>query len=421
MSRASLALPIVETPAQTVDHNFRVSAKLLDLGTDLQAILSTPRREVHMRIPLRMDDGALAMFESWLVQHNTVRGPSLNALRMDACVDSELERALAEMATWGCALVNLPFGGAASGIACTPSNLSARELEALTRAFTSRARRLIGVYEEIIAPDLNTPGEVMGWVVDEYSTSPDSVSASVTGKPVAIGGALNHEIATGRGARIAVREMARDIPLELKGARVIVQGLGAAGRSVARELVDLGCIVIGVSNGSWALYSGEGIRLEAILSHPEDSMGTLAEVGEAEAIEADDLLAHDCEILVSAAGESALNGSNAADVRARMILEISTLATTPAADLLFEQLGITVIPGILASAGAMVASFLEWEQNLEQKRWVASHAEAQLEAIMLRACRAVQRRAQQDGISLRSAAHCIALERVARMEKLRGI
>jgi len=215
--------------------------------------------------------------------------------------------------------------------------------------------------------------------------------------------------------------MARDIPLELKGARVIVQGLGAAGRSVARELVDLGCIVIGVSNGSWALYSGEGIRLEAILSHPEDSMGTLAEVGEAEAIEADDLLAHDCEILVSAAGESALNGSNAADVRARMILEISTLATTPAADLLFEQLGITVIPGILASAGAMVASFLEWEQNLEQKRWVASHAEAQLEAIMLRACRAVQRRAQQDGISLRSAAHCIALERVARMEKLRGI
>ncbi len=422
MSSAKPALSNIsnaDSVSQTIEWNFRAAAHRLNVGQHLQTVLATPYREVHMRIPVVMDDDKLQIFHGFRVQHNSVRGPSLGALHLHAGCDLELQRALAQTATWRCALLDIPFGGSSSGIACHPVALSGRELELVTRRFTARVRRLMGVYEDILAPGENASPQIMKWVLDEYSSAEDFRSGAVTGKSIETGGVIPFEEANAISVAVSARQVALHIGLELARARVVVIGFSKAICKAAQELTKLGCRIVGISEEGWALHGDRGIDLEALMADEATAAVITEQLVMAQPISPKELIAMDCEILLCAKGDSALNETNAASVRARMIVEAADMATTPTADIVFEQHGITVVPDLLAAGGSSIASCLEWEQNLEKKSIL--DVRQRVEEIVLRSTRNMIDRAVHHDLSLRSAAYCIAVERVARMEKLRTV
>lgn len=419
MASAFPAIGVKESAIEVTRGNFLIAARRLGLDADTQTLLSTPFREVHVEVPVRMDDGRLKVFTGYRVQHNGVRGPSKGGLRFHPAVDIDEVRALAAAMTWKTAVVNIPFGGAKGGVTCDPLRMSLGELERLTRRFTSRIHLLMGPYRDIPAPDLNTNAQVMMWVFDEYSKAHGYTPACVTGKPLEMGGSLGREQATGRGVSFMVREAARDLGLPLNGLRVAVQGFGNVGGNAVALIAALGCRIVAVSDVRGGIYAPRGINLEELRAHVAAS-GSVVGFAGADRISNEELLECDCDVLVPAALECVLHSGNAARVRAKLIVEGANLPSTPSADAIFEQRGITVVPDILANAGGVTCSYFEWAQNLQQVMWTEEHVNRDLEEIMLRAYREVSARAKKERISLRVAAYCIAVERVARVEKLRG-
>lgn len=408
------------TPFQAVNHHFDRAADILDISEDLRVALKTPYREVMVEIPLRCSDGSLRTFSGYRVQHDPARGPMKGGLRYHPEVNLDEVRALASLMTWKTAVVGIPFGGAKGGINCDPRELTAGDVERLTRRFISRISRFIGPQEDIPAPDVNTSAREMAWIVDEYSKYHGFSPAVVTGKPIQLGGSAGRESATGRGVLFATRRAAADLGLALQGARVAVQGFGNVGSWAAHFLEEAGARVVAVSDVKGGIHAEEGLDVRALRDLVAGGDSVVDHPG-ARRITNDELLALDVEILVPAALGNVLHARNAGDVKARLVVEGANHPTTPDADGILAERGIVVVPDIYANAGGVTVSYFEWVQNLQQFRWSAEKVDTELERIMEQAYDDVKRLATEHGTDLRTAAFVLAIGRVAEATRLRGL
>jgi len=408
-------------PYDTAVAQFDDAAERLGLSQAMRAILHKPKRELIVNFPVRLDNGDVKMFTGYRVQHNITRGPAKGGVRYSPDVSLDEVRALAMWMTWKCAVVNIPFGGAKGGVICDPYTMSAAELERLTRRYASEIALLIGPDSDIPAPDMNTNPQVMSWIMDTYSMHKGySIPAVVTGKPLAIGGSEGRVEATARGVMIVAREAMREAGIKPEQCSVVVQGFGNVGSISARLMAEMGCRVIGISDVSGGVYNPKGIDIHHALRHAKEH-GELRGLRGTENISNEALLELPCDILIPAARENQLTPSNASRIQARLIVEGANGPTTPEADYIFNQRGITVIPDILANAGGVTVSYFEWIQDLQHFFWTEPQVNQQLEAIMTRAYHAVRAKAYEQQVSLRMGAYLLAVSRVAEATELRGI
>ncbi len=404
---------------ENTNRLFDRAADAIDLPEDERLLLKTPFREVQVEVPLRMSNGHIEVFLGYRVQHNMARGPMKGGLRYHPHVDIDEARSLASLMTWKTALVDIPFGGAKGGITCDPAQMTQTELEHLTRRFTTRIGLAWGLHTDIPAPDVNTNAQVMAWIMDEYSQRYGYTPGIVTGKPLALGGSPGREAATGRGVSIITREACLEFGIELKGARVAIQGFGNVGSWTAKLLAEMGAKVVAVSDFSGGLYSSDGLPVEDLFRHAATTR-TIGGFGSGEAISNEDLLGLDCDILIPAALGGAITQENARDVKTRMVVEAANSPITTIADAILEERGIPIVPDILANAGGVTVSYFEWVQNVQVFTWDEARVNEQLEKIMSRAYQRVISVMRQKKVVMRTAAFCIAIERVAEAERLRG-
>lgn len=402
-------------------EQFDAAADHLALDPGLRAVLRSPKRELTVRFPVRLDDGTVEVFQGYRVQHNVARGPAKGGLRFHPDTDINDVRALAMWMTWKCALVGVPFGGAKGGVTCDPSAMSATELEALTRRFATELEPFIGPDSDIPAPDVGTTAQTMAWIVDTVSMHRGySIPGVVTGKPLAIGGSVGRSDATGQGALYTIEDAARRIGLDLRGARVAVQGFGNVGEAAARLLYDAGAKVIAITDVNGGAADPDGLDLPFIRRHFEEH-GTVAGARGTGPITNDQLFALDVDILVLAALEGQITAANAATVRARIVAEAANGPVSPDADPILRDRGVFVVPDILCNAGGVIVSYFEWAQNRAAIAWTLDEINQRLRHQILNAAGAVWDRAAADGISQRLAAHAIAVERVAEATRVRGL
>ena len=403
-------------------RNFELAADLVGLYEAERRVLRSPFRETKVSLPVHLDDGSVKVFTGYRVQHNGARGPAKGGIRFHPVVNEGEMRALAQVMTWKTALADVPFGGAKGGIACDPAQMSRAELERLTRRYVARIDHLLGPYRDIPAPDVGTNPEVMSWILDEFSSRHGYSPACVTSKPIELGGLRGRNQATGRGVAIVLGEYAESTGQSLARQKVAIQGFGNVGSNAARFLTGLGCDVIAVSDvlGGIRSRGGRGLPIDELIEHVTKT-GSVTGFPNTDVISNEDLLAVECDVLVPAALEGVLRGSNASNVKARIVVEAANLPTTPEADSIFEAMGIIVLPDLLVNAGGVIASYFEWSQNLQQARWTEGRVSKGLNRHLVQACRAVVSRAQREQTTLRRAAYAIAIERVARAEALRGI
>jgi glutamate dehydrogenase (NAD(P)+) len=413
--------PAVENAWTTALAQFDQAADQLHLDDSVREVLRACKRELTVNFPVQMDDGTVRVFQGHRVHHSLARGPAKGGVRYHPEVDLDDVRALAMLMTWKCAVVGLPFGGAKGGVACDPKALSVRELENLTRRFTSEIQVFIGPDYDIPAPDVGTNAQVMAWMMDTYSMNVGhSVPAVVTGKPISIGGTEGRQEATGRGAAFVTREAAARIGLKTEGARVAIQGWGNVGANLGYFLKELGCRIVAVSDLTGAIYSEKGFDPSSLTRYVEET-GSVAGFPAGERIERDELFGVDCEILAPCALSGAITERNAGQVRARLIVEGANGPTTPGADAILRDRGVIVVPDILANAGGVTVSYFEWVQDREAFFWDAAEINARLEKIMTRAFAAVAEQADTYRVDLRTAAQMLGIARVAEALKLRGI
>lgn len=410
--------PLVECASQTAKENFEIAAEKLGLALEMQTVLRTPMREMVVEVPLRMDDGRVEVFSCVRVQHNGVRGPLMGGMRIHPAADIEVARALAELTTWKNAVVAIPFGGASGGIQCDPSQLSDSERERLTRQFTSRIHVMLGAYCDVTMPEVNSTEREMNWIFEEYCRARGYAPAAVTGKPIENGGSPGRPRASAHSVAIMLREFAQSNELSLRDLRVAVYGFEVDVHLLA-DLQALGAKVIAVADSHSGVLSSKGIKTSDVKKHIANQ-GSLSGLKAGKAVSDLDVLQCDCDVLVLCGVDTVLKARNAARVNAKLVIEGADLAITPAADRILEDGGITVIPDLLANAGGVTASYFEWAQNLQQVVWTEEHADRQLEVFLTRAYQNVVNRAKRDGVSLRSAAYSLGIERVARSEKLRA-
>jgi glutamate dehydrogenase (NAD(P)+) len=416
---APAATHSADNPRNITTYNFHLAADRLGLDAEMRTLLTTPFRELRVEVPVRLDDGSLKVFLGYRIQHNGVRGPAKGGIRYHPMVTVDEVRALAEAMTWKTAIVNIPFGGAKGGLVCDPRTMSQRELERLTRKFTSRIHVILGPYRDIPAPDMNTNAQVMTWIFDEYSSHYGYTPACVTGKPVELGGSLGREAATGNGVVVLIREMMKELSRPLTGATVVLQGFGNVGSHAAKALTREGARIIAVGDFYGGIVSLNGINVEDLLKHREDT-GRIQRFPGTELISNEDLLELPCDILLPAALECVIHKDNADRIRAKLIAEGANLPTTPEADQILQRKGVLFLPDVLANAGGVTVSYFEWTQNLQQHFWEEERVHSEMERILVKAFRSVVDRARTEKTSFRTAAYTIAVERVARAEKLRG-
>jgi glutamate dehydrogenase (NAD(P)+) len=402
-------------------QQFDAAADHLALEPGLRAVLRVPKRELTVRFPVRLDDGTVEVFQGYRVQHNVARGPAKGGLRFHPDTDINDVRALAMWMTWKCALVGVPFGGAKGGVTCDPSRMSVTELEALTRRFATELEPFMGPDSDIPAPDVGTNAQTMAWIVDTVPMHRGySIPGIVTGKPIAIGGSVGRSDATGQGALYTIEDAARRIGLDLRGARVAVQGFGNVGEATARLLYEAGARVIAITDVHGGATNPEGLDVPFVRRHFGEH-GTVGGVPGASPITNDQLFALDVDILVLAALEGQITAANAATVRARIIAEAANGPVSPDADPILRDRGVFIVPDILCNAGGVIVSYFEWAQNRAAVAWTLDEINQRMRRQILGAAGEVWDRASADGISQRLAAHAIAVERVAEATRLRGL
>jgi glutamate dehydrogenase (NAD(P)+) len=407
------------SPFEAATHFFHEAADRLDMSDEMRAVLATSYRELAVQIPVKMDDGRLVVFRGYRIQHNGARGPYKGGVRYHESADLDEVRALAALMTWKNALIDVPFGGAKGGVQCEPGVLSGNELQRLTRRFTTMISYIIGVRRDIPAPDMGTNAQTMAWMMDAYGQKYGYEPAIVTGKPVELGGSPGREEATGRGVVIAAREIARRMGFEWRGARVAVQGFGNVGYWTAVLAVESGATVVAVSDVGGGTYNPEGLDIAAVAGHRRDSV-SVTNYPNGEGITNDQLLELDCDVLIPAAVDGVINTRNADAIEARLIVEAANGPTTPAADRILNDRGVTVVPDILANSGGVTVSYFEWVQNIQQFRWELDQVNFELKKRMKKATELVHTRAEEHGVSLRDAAYAIAVNRVAHAAEIRG-
>jgi glutamate dehydrogenase (NAD(P)+) len=421
MSVAAGALREPENPWHNAQSQFDSAAELLALQPSLRAVLREVRREFTVRFPVQMDDGGVRMFEGYRVQHNTTRGPAKGGIRFHPDCSLDEVKALAMWMTWKCALANLPFGGAKGGVIVDPAELSHRELERLTRRFASEITVLIGPESDIPAPDVNTSAEIMAWIMDTLSMEAGhSVPAVVTGKPLDIGGSEGRPRATGRGVTVVALEACRHVGRDPSKTTVAVQGFGNVGSVSALLMHEAGFRICAVSDVSGGIHVPGGIDIPALLEHRGSGL-PLATFPGATEVSNQALLELPVEVLVPAALESQITASNAARIRARLIVEGANGPTTTDADHILERRGVVVVPDILANAGGVTVSYFEWVQDLQSFFWEEPEINHRLEKVMRRGFAQMVESAQAYGVSWRMGAYLVAVKRVADATAVRGI
>ncbi len=415
-----LNLSDMSTFYSSVSQYVDQAADLLDLDDDVRRLLADPYRQVDMQVPIRADDGSVLTFRGYRVQHNGARGPFKGGLRYHPDTDLDEVRALASLMTWKTALLDLPFGGAKGGLTLDPAQLSPRELEAATRSFTHAISGVIGPTLDILAPDVNTDARVMGWVMDAYSSQAGWSPAVVTGKPLDLGGIAGRVSATGRGVVSATSAALVALGRTLTGQRLVVQGFGNVGRHVAEIAAEQGAIVVGVSDVSGGRHAPAGIDVPALLTEAQPGV-LLKDIETGDFVTNAELLALDCDVLIPAALENAVDAGNAGQVRATVVVEAANHPVTPEADSTLRDGGVTIVPDILANAGGVTGSYFEWTSNLTAFRWTEEQFNHQLLEFMDRAFRSVWERHIERGVDLRTAAYMVGITRVTEATQLRGL
>jgi glutamate dehydrogenase (NAD(P)+) len=400
---------------------YDLAARRIGIDAAMNRILSEPEYEVRVSVPVELDSGDVHVFTGYRVVHNSARGPGKGGIRFDPLVTAEEVRALAAWMTWKCAVVDVPFGGAKGGVLCDPSRLSRKELERLTRRYTSRIMRTLGPESDVPAPDVNTNDQTMAWILDTYSMHAGRFSpAVVTGKPISLGGSLGRADATGRGCLLMIEEAFAHLGLQLHGASVAIQGFGKVGGVAARLLNEAGCRVIAIGDVGGAIYNSSGIDVPAAQEWVRQHK-LLDGFPGGEPITNENLLSLEVDVLVPAAMENAITSENARFVQARVICEGANGPTTPAADDILEAKGVFVIPDILANAGGVTVSYFEWVQNRTGYRWSEALVNERLAETMQLAFGQVLKMSKEQNVTMRTAAYCLAIDRVATAHRLRGL
>jgi glutamate dehydrogenase (NAD(P)+) len=396
-------------------------AKRLALDPDVHERLRHPRRALVVSVPIKMDTGRTEVFTGYRVHHNTVLGPTKGGLRYHLDVNLGEVTALAMLMSWKCALMGLPYGGAKGGVRCNPRSMSRQELENLTRRYTAEIILLIGPDLDIPAPDLGTDEQTMAWMMDTYSmTQGKSVPGVVTGKPLIVGGSAGRREATGRGIVYTLYQAARHLGQELRGRSVVVQGFGNVGSVAARLLWREGCVICGIGDVKGGVWNPAGLDIRQLEAHVAEA-GTVVGFPGAEPISNADLITQPCDILIPAAVGSQLRDDNADRVKAHIIAEGANGPTTPEADVILRERGVTVIPDILANAGGVVVSYFEWVQGLQYYFWRESEITSRLQEVMTRTFNRVWGVAAKESTDLRTAALMEGIRRVAEGYRVRGL
>jgi len=414
-------------PWEMARQQFFQAADLMGLEDGLREVLSTCKRELTVHFPVRMDDGSIHVFTGYRVQHNLARGPAKGGIRYAPDVTLDEVKALAMWMTWKCAVVGIPFGGAKGGVVCDPKRMSPRELENLTRRYTTEISVLIGPERDIPAPDVNTNPQVMAWIMDTYSMHHGySIPGVVTGKPVEIGGSIGRNDATSRGCLYVTQEALADRGERLAGQRVAIQGFGNAGMYAAELFAKAGAVIVAVSDSKGGIYNPKGLDVERVV-HVKTTTGTVVEYRDAERIGPRDVLEVPCDILIPAAVENQITKDNADRIQARIIVEAANGPTTPEADAILWDKGVLILPDVLANAGGVTVSYFEWVQDLYSFFWDDRRVYSELENVMRRAYHDVMNKLgtlqKQHGrrVNPRQAAQVLAIERVAQATRIRGI
>jgi glutamate dehydrogenase (NAD(P)+) len=415
--------PVAEAPNiwAVAQSQFDAAAEQLDLDPGLRRVLRVPQRELTVNFPVTMDDGHVEVFTGFRIQHNVSRGPGKGGVRYHQDVTRDEVAALAMWMTWKCAVVNIPYGGAKGGVIVDPKKLSMRELEGLTRRFTTEISPLIGPDRDIPAPDVNTNAQVMAWMMDTFSMHRGyTIPGVVTGKPIAIGGSLGRNEATARGAVYTLNQASKALDIPLAGARVVVQGYGNAGSIAATLLADEGARIIAVSDSSGGITNANGLDPARVGAWKAEHSTVVGFPG-ADDVSNTEILELDCEILVPAALENQITEHNAPRVKARIVAEAANGPTTPEADRILFDRGIFVIPDILCNAGGVTVSYFEWVQDMQSFFWTEARINESLHEIMDRAFESVHAMSELHSVDMRTAAYMVAVARVAEATTLRGL
>lgn len=401
------------------------AARIAELDKPDYITLCYPERELTVNFPVKMDDGSIRMFTGYRVQHNMVRGPAKGGIRFHPDVDMDEVRALAAWMTFKCAVVDIPYGGSKGGVTVDPATLTQDELERVTRTYTAKIVDFIGPQLDIPATDVNTTQQMMGWVMDTYSTLKGVYTPGVvTSKPVEAGGSIGRREATGLGVFFVTRELAKKLGMDLTKSRVAVQGFGNVGSNAARYLHEAGAKIVAVSDVSGGLYCEDGLDIPALLDYVDKHPRHLIQDYQQKGIELRDnhgILTGEVDFLVLAALENQITEQVARETKARVIIEGANGPTTFGGDQVLEERGIVVSPDILTNAGGVTCSYFEWVQNLQHLAWDIETVNSTLERIMVKAFHEVYEVSEKKKIPLRMAAYIVALQRLVAVQKIRGI
>jgi glutamate dehydrogenase (NAD(P)+) len=397
------------------------SAEIMGLDAATHELLRWPLRELHVSLPVRMDDDTVRVFRGFRVQYNDARGPTKGGLRFHPNETIDTVRALAAWMTWKTAVVDIPLGGAKGGVICNPKEMSERELERLSRAYIRQVGRILGEETDVPAPDVYTTPQIMAWMMDEYAViRGHNVPGVITGKPIPLGGSQGRGDATARGGMYCIREAGQVLGIELVGATTAIQGYGNAGQyahTLGAEL--LGLKTVAVSDSGGAVYRASGLDAEAVTAHKR-ATGSVVGLPGAEDLTNAQLLELDVDVLVPAALENQITGANARNVKARIVAELANGPTTPDADAVLHQMGTYVIPDFLCNAGGVTVSYFEQVQNAYDFYWDLGTVHERLDAKMSAAFHSVHDSATYYGVDNRMGAYIVAVSRVAEACRLRG-
>jgi glutamate dehydrogenase len=397
----------------------REALEKLGYSDEVYELLKEPLRTLTVKIPVRMDDGKVKVFTGYRVQHNDSVGPTKGGVRFHPNVTESEIKALAIWMSLKCGIVNVPYGGGKGAIICDPRTMSIRELEALSRGYVRAISQIVGPTKDIPAPDVFTNSQIMAWMMDEYSKIDQFNSPGfITGKPLVLGGSHGRDSATAKGVTICIREAAKKRRIDLKGARVVVQGFGNAGGYLSKFMHDAGAKVIGISDAHGALYDPDGLDIDYLLDR-RDSFGTVTNLFK-NTITNKELLELDCDILVPAAISNQITKENAHNIKADIIVEAANGPTTSEATAILTERGKLIVPDVLASAGGVTVSYFEWVQNNQGYYWTEEEVAEKLEEIMVRSFENIYNTAQTRKIDMRLAAYMVGVRNMAEACRFRG-
>jgi|TARA_B110000263_G_scaffold238950_1_gene240698 glutamate dehydrogenase (NAD(P)+) len=405
--------------AESSNYYFNQAASLLDLPNESIELLSQPYRELHVQVPIKLDSGRTKVFQGFRVQHSGARGPYKGGIRFHEDVDLDEVRSLAQLMTWKTALVNIPFGGAKGGVRVDTTTLSENELEKLSRTYFHNISHILGVQRDIPAPDMGTNEQTMAWMMDAYGAKNGHSPGIVTGKPIALGGSAGRTAATGKGVSIVIEKYYEHNNKSLDNQSVAIQGFGNVGLHTAKNLQNLGCKIIAVSDISATIVDEQGLDINALEVHVNSGQ-LLDKFQGAQLTDRDAVLFIKCDILIPAAIGGVINDNNWDQLQSPLIVEAANAPVSPYADFKLSEKGVVMLPDILANAGGVVVSYFEWTQNIQQHWWDIEKVDTELKRILLDACSACFKEQESKSISIREAAYYIGVQRVIKALELRG-